>query len=154
MGNSMRSFPRVLSLLLLLLNGTGAVFGGLNLMTHPDGSGMQMSLTLLEHSPFNDFFLPGVILFAANGLSSFFVLVAMVIGMRNVHWLIAAQGAILGGWIVIQVIMIRTIAILHFVFGGIGLVLIICGWILTSSAVEKQLQAKDRALKPEATDQS
>jgi hypothetical protein len=40
------------------------------------------------------------------------------------------QGAILCGWIIIQMLLIRTIYFLHFILGGTGLALIILGILL------------------------
>lgn len=78
--------------LLLLFNGIGAVYGGWNLMTHPDGSSLQMSVAYLEHSPFNDYFIPGIILFIANGLCSFIVLATILFNLKDYPWFIIAQG--------------------------------------------------------------
>jgi hypothetical protein len=72
-----------LTIFLLLLNGIGAIYGGLNLIIYPDGSSFHMPLYILEDSPFHSFLIPGVILFVANGLSSIFVLSAILFKQKN-----------------------------------------------------------------------
>lgn len=40
----MRIFLKSAAVLLLLFNGTGALFGGWQLIAHPDGSSLQLTL--------------------------------------------------------------------------------------------------------------
>jgi hypothetical protein len=118
------------ALLLLLINGVGAVYGGYNLMKYPDGSSLHISLAYLAHSPFRDFFFPGLILLWANGVFSFVALAGLVFQYRHHAWLIMAQGIVLLGWIAIQMMMLRTIDGLHIIFITIGILLIGLGWTL------------------------
>lgn len=126
----MKLLLHILAYILLFFNGVGALFGGWNLMIHPDGSSLQLSLDWLKHTPFPDYLIPGIILFIANGLFSIFVFIAIVLKLRNYYWLVMVQGAILAGWIVIQMALIRTIDFLHVLFGSIGIALFIVGWML------------------------
>ena len=64
---------------LLLFNGVGALFGGWSLIVHPDGSGLQLSMDWLRHTPFPDYLIPGVILFIANGLFSVYVFMSILL---------------------------------------------------------------------------
>ena len=121
---------RVFVIFLLLLNGTGALFGGGQLMMHPDGSTMDLSLDLLKHSPFHDYLIPGIVLFFANGLFSFFVIAMILLDSRNYVLYIIAQGIILIVWILVQVIIIKMVTQLHVLLGTVGILLIICGGIL------------------------
>lgn len=125
----MKIFLKILTSLLLLFNGIGAIYGGGNLILYPDGSSIQLSLNWLKHSPFHDYFIPGIILFIANGLFSIFVLISLLFNRRNSSLLVIAQGAILVGWIIIQIILIQTTYFLHGILGGVGIALIILGWI-------------------------
>jgi hypothetical protein len=97
----------ILSIALLLINGLGALYGGGNLMIYPDGSGFGMPLSLLAHTPFHNFLIPGIILFIANGLSSILVCAALLLNVRYAWLLVLAQGSVLVGWIVIQIILIQ-----------------------------------------------
>jgi hypothetical protein len=126
----MKLLLHILAYILLFFNGAGALFGGWNLMIHPDGSSLQLSLDWLKHTPFPDYLIPGIILFIANGLFGVFVFIAILLKLKNYCWLIMAQGAILAGWIVIQMALIRTIDFLHVLFGSIGIALFIVGWMI------------------------
>jgi hypothetical protein len=125
----MKAFLKILTSLLLLFNGLGAVYGGGNLILHPDGSSIQLSEEWLKQTPFTNYFIPGLILFIANGLCSLIVLTALLLNLKNYSWLIIAQGAILTGWIIIQILLILTIYFLHIILGAVGIALILLGWI-------------------------
>jgi hypothetical protein len=73
--NHMKTIVQVICFVLLLVNGLGALYGGFLLMVDPSGSKMQMPLSYLEHSPFSNYLIPGIILFIVNGLFSFVTLV-------------------------------------------------------------------------------
>lgn len=120
---------RTSSVVLLLFNLVGALYGGINLVTHPDGSSIQLSLELLEHTPFDDYLLPGTVLLVVNGLFCGFVVWKVLQNDSNFSKLIIAQGILLTGWIIIQMLLIRTVFFLHFVLGGTGLALIVLGWL-------------------------
>lgn len=126
----MKTFYKILAALLLIFNGVGAIFGGGNLISHPDGSRLSWTVDMLKHTPFNDFLIPGIILLAANGIFSFVVLGMMIFGLKRYSTFIMLQGFILSGWILIQVIMLQQILSLHLIMGGAGLLLIVCGWRL------------------------
>jgi len=121
---------KIAASLLLLLNAIAALYGGGNLIIHPDGSSMQMSLDWLKHTPFHNYLIPGIILFIANGLFSISVLGVLHLRPRLAPWFVMSQGAILTGWIFIQILMVQILNPHHLVFGFIGIVLIIIGWLL------------------------
>jgi hypothetical protein len=114
-------------MLLLALNGGSALYGGWNLITHPDGSSIALSMHWLEHTPFHDYQIPGVILFLFNGVFSFVALAGILVKWRFYGYLILAQGWILLGWILVQIWMIQTIYFLHIVMGFTGIGLIVIG---------------------------
>ncbi len=123
----MKTLLKLITLLLSLFNSVGAIYGGWNLIIHPDGSSIQLSLEWLKHTHFDDYLIPGIILFIANGLFGAFVFFATIFNYRYFSWLVIAQGLILTGWILIQIILIETIYFLHPILGAIGITLIILG---------------------------
>lgn len=127
---SMRTIIRIVTILLLLFNGIGALYGGWSLMVYPDGSGMKMSTDLLQHSPFTDFFIPGLVLFIMNGLLSLLVTGLVLSSYSRYAFAVLLEGMILIGWLMIQMSMLRTIVPLHFIMGFVGLSLLVCGWLL------------------------
>jgi hypothetical protein len=118
---------------LLLLNGIGALYGGINLILHPDGSSIKLSPHWLLHSPFSNYFIPGIILFVANGILSMSAFTALIMQLKNYTYFVLAQGAILTGWIIIQMYLIQTIHPLHIILGCMGLILVIVGIILSKN---------------------
>lgn len=125
----MKIIYNIIVSLLLLFNGIGALIGGWILITHPDGSAMNLSLDLLKHTPFKDFMIPGIILFIVNGIFSLVAFNALIRNYKFAYWLILAQGVILSGWILIQILLIRTIHPLHILLVVIGFTLIVLGLI-------------------------
>lgn len=132
----MKTLLNIFASFLLLFNGTGALYGGWNLITHPDGSSLQLPLQLLNHTPFDDYFIPGVILFIANGLFSNFVFGMILLQTKTYEWLIVTQGIILSGWIFIQIILIHTVNFLHVLLGLTGVSMIASGILLKRLAKE------------------
>jgi len=89
-----------------ILVGVSAAVSGLMLMFSPSGSLLQAPLEMLKESPFNDFLVPGFILFAVNGVGQ---LVAAYLTLRRKR-AAALTGAVFGLglmiWIFVQVTMI------------------------------------------------
>ncbi len=122
---------RIIAIILLLFNAISALFGGWSLMSDPSGESMDMPLRFLEHSPFEDFRGPGVILFITNGFFSLLFAVMVVLKFMNYSWLVIFQGFILIGWLIIQIIMIRDFyGPLHVLYFSVGILLICTGWVL------------------------
>ncbi len=125
---SARSIPRPTmdragrsAVLLLILLGVGALAGGAALVSQPDGSVMKFPLSLLDGSPFADYFVPGLILGGLFGLGSFAV---AVIGLRDWHvapFLAFAIGAGQMVWIVVELAVIKELSFLHPAMFGVGL---------------------------------
>ncbi len=118
---------KIAAVILLLFNGIGALYGGLSFMLHPDGSDLGMSAEYLRYSPFSDFFVPGVILFTCNGVLSLVATALVLFSHRYAVWAVLLQGAILVGWIAVQVLMVRDFQELHAVMLGTGVGLVVCG---------------------------
>ena len=121
---------RIIAILLLLLNSIGALFGGWSFINDPTGADLKIPLTYLEHSPFNNFLTPGIILFTVNGLFGLLTLVWTIFEWKKYTWLIILQGILLIGWIIVQIIMLREFYYLQYIFGSIGLILLLIGIVL------------------------
>ncbi|MFO7977269.1 MAG: hypothetical protein R6U64_01305 [Bacteroidales bacterium] len=132
-----------LTVILLILNAAGALFGGWHLMMHPDGSSMGMTVQVLEHSPFDSFLIPGILLFFFLGMFSLVVLGTIVFDHRQYPWLIMIQGGIILGWILIQMILLQTVVTLQVGFGAIGLLLVVCAWMLKELLVAQGSSLED-----------
>lgn len=127
----MRTVFKIVVVLLLLFNGIGALYGGYNFITDPSGGKMQIPLSYLEHSPFKDYLIPGIVLFCVNGLLSMLTIAAIILKLSVYPLLVMLQGLLLGGWIVVQMILLQTFfAPLHVPFLLIGLTLMVLGYKL------------------------
>ena len=124
-----KSLLKTCTLILLLFNAAGALYGGYHLVNRPDGSGIGLPLTLLRNSCFDDFLIPGIILFIFNGLYGLFVSAAVIFNARLASFLVIIQGFILLGWIIIQLLLIKTFSPFHIILGAAGLLLIILGFV-------------------------
>jgi hypothetical protein len=137
-GVSMKTFLKILAVLLLLFNGVGALFGGWYLMHDPTGNSIRLSPEFIRRTPFPDYFIPGIILFTANGLFSIFTLVMLLFNSRNYPYFVIAQGIILGGWLSVQLIMIRIFYMpMHVTCYTVAVGLIIAGYMLLKSPDKK-----------------
>jgi hypothetical protein len=127
----MKNAIKIISIILLLLNGIGAFYGSYHLITDPTGSSLQLPKSYLDKSPFESYQIPGIILFIAIGLFSFLALFLLLFNHRNANQFIMLQGIILTGWILVQVLLIQIFyPPLHLTFLLIGLTLFICGYYL------------------------
>lgn len=113
---------------LLLLNAISATVAGIILMQRPDGSLIGINKSILKYSPFNDFLVPGIILFICNGLSSIFVVYKLIKNTKDASLYLLLQGLISIGWITIQSIMLKSFNMLHLTFGMIGILFLVAGY--------------------------
>ncbi len=125
----MKRFLNVIAAVLLLFNGIGALYGGGSLLFWPDGSNLQLPQNWLERTPFSSFFIPGLILFVANGLFSLFVFTALIRKHKQASLLVMAQGIILIGWIVVQILLVQKYHPLQLIMGIVGIALLATGWL-------------------------
>ena len=122
---------RIVSALLLTAIGLNALFAGLAFVTYPDGRLLGLSISLLKHAPFPDFYLPGLFLLGGIGFSSIFAAIAVMANDRRHPWLVAAQGLVLVLWILCQMAFLRQANLLQISLLLLGLALIAMGLLLT-----------------------
>lgn len=121
----MQKIYYILALALLLINGVGALYGGYLLITDPTGRSLQLPHEWIEHTPFEDFFIPGLILFFVNGVCSFIVITLLLVKYSKIERFILAQGMLLCGWITIQLLLTLKYHPLQAMMGAVGLLLIV-----------------------------
>ena len=127
----MKSTVTTVTILLLLFNGIGAFYGGFQFITDPSGSKLQMSLSFLEHSPFSNYLIPGIILIVVNGIFSLVTIAWILLKRKNYPWLIIIQSVLLSGWLIIEIIMLRVFyAPMHVTLLMVGASLFVCGLYL------------------------
>ncbi len=118
---------RVLSIILLFITGLNALVAGYLFILDPSGKYVGITTELLEHSPFKNYLIPGLVLFTFNGIMNIVAAGLTIRRIRFYPYLILFQGIVLVVWILLQVVFLQMFQALHFVMGVIGIVLIICG---------------------------
>lgn len=118
---------RITSIILLFIAGINALAAGYAFIADPSGNSVGLTTDYLRFSPFDNYFIPGIVLFVAIGI---FCIVTGVMAIKKGKYypfLIGIQGCLLTGWIIIQVILVRDFNWLHFIILIIGLLLMIFG---------------------------
>lgn len=119
--------------------GVSAAFGGIVLTLNPTGTWLQIPLSILQFSPFRDFLIPGLLLGIVFGLGSFATLLALwfrpvwplgtaLTRFTSAHWSWSAALAIGLGqviWIITEMLMVRGTDWLQFVYGVLGLLILL-----------------------------
>ena len=93
----------------------------------PSGNALGLPLSLLEGSPFPDFLIPGMFLLAVNGVGSMIGAGLSFTRKGYAQEVAIVLGGIMVAWILIQIVIIKSISwlyILYFILGlaelGIG----------------------------------
>lgn len=124
-----------LLIVLQLFLGIGAMFGGTALIMDPSGEFIGMPLSLLENSFFNNYLLPGLILFCALGMFSIVTASGLLLRwnwefaekiniFRDKHWSWTFSlylGFELIIWITIQVYILDVFYLIHLIYITLGL---------------------------------
>lgn len=107
-----------------------STISGLLMISKPDGSILQLTPGLLEGTPFNNYLVPGILLATIVGGVN---LIAVFFNMQRhpfrYNWAMAG-GFMISGWLIVQMILIRTLHWLHFIYLGIGLLIILIAFQL------------------------
>ncbi|MCW3102940.1 MAG: hypothetical protein JWO09_1380 [Bacteroidetes bacterium] len=124
---------RIIALTLLFFVALSSLVAGYLFITDPSGAALHIPVRWLLHSPFDDFFIPGIILFIVNGVLSLLAAACTIWRIRTYPRMVSLQGILLTGWIVVQIIMLQQLLLLHLIYGGIGILLFILGIKLKSN---------------------
>ncbi len=111
---------RVLFVLHLFV-GIGAIGGGLAAILNPV-SPLGITMGALKQSPFQDYLVPGILLFVVVGLGNLFAALMLRLGSNAQGYVSSVFAWALVIWIVVQCIMMQAVAFLHVLFFLIGLV--------------------------------
>ncbi len=113
-----------------------AIFSGILLMIDPNGGILDLPLRLLETTPFNSFKMPGILLAVlVGGINLAALFLSILRHPKRYNWAMAG-GLVLCSWIMTQLIWLHAAHWLHFIFLGIGLLIILMayqlkgGWIV------------------------
>jgi hypothetical protein len=104
-----------------LFVGIGAIVGGLAAIINPQAP-LGMPLENLKYSPFNNYLIPGIILFSIIGLGNLFSAFMFRFKSRFQGYISSVFSWALVIFIVVQCIMLYSIHYLHVIFFFIGLI--------------------------------
>jgi hypothetical protein len=121
---------RTIAIWTLALLGIGAIGGGVFMILDPASKVMGMPHRFLDHSPFQSFLIPGIILLLANGVLPLLIMFAAMRRSPGYGWWVAFQGCVLIGWISVEVVMLRVVDWPHYLYWAVGLMLIVSGLVL------------------------
>lgn len=125
----------IILIVLQILLGIGAIFGGIAFIIDPSGELMGMSRSQLEHSIFHNYLIPGILLICALGIIPFIIASGLfrkwkwkMADRLNIfsdkHWswtLSLYSGFELIIWITIQIYILNMFSIIHLIYIIFGL---------------------------------
>ena len=139
--NNAQTRPVLVRILIFLqfFLGIGAAGGGALLVAAPDGHLIQMPQSMLRHSFFSNFLIPGLILCSLLGLFPLAVALSLwkrpswrwpdtLNPFKETHWSWTgslAAGVILLIWILVEVLLLRSLAFLHILYFIWGIALVV-----------------------------
>lgn len=100
-----------------------ASISGLLLMSNPDGAILQLSLKLLEGTTFHDYFIPGIMLTILVGATNLFTVWLLIKRDSSAYNWSLTCGIILCTWVLAQIIVLRAVHWMHFMYFVIGLMI-------------------------------
>lgn len=107
-----------------------STLSGLLMISKPDGSILNLPLSLLEGTVFKNFLLPGILLTAlVGGVNLLAVFYNLQRHPNRYNWAMAG-GIMISGWIIVQMILIHAAHWLHFIYLGLGLLIILIAYQL------------------------
>ncbi len=119
------NWQRIVLLIILGYEAAGCLVGGGLLVAAPDGRYMDMPVDIM-HGTFQNFLIPGMILFALGILNAFAFIA--VLRRKPSDWLMS--GLSMGGlyiWFVVEIIILRDLHWLHAMWG----IPVLIGWVVT-----------------------
>ena len=124
---------------LVFFQSISAIAGGWGLVSEPSGSNLGFTVSMLKHSPFPDFLIPGLFLLIVLGIGPAIIfyglikkpklrLAEMINMYKDYHWSWTFSyylGIVLVLWIDIQVFFLRELSILHFIYSVLGVLIVV-----------------------------
>lgn len=105
-----------LAIVLEILLGIGALFGGGQFILAPDGHLFGVPLKMLAGTPFHSFLVPGLVLFTFVGLAPLVAAAATARRLAFAPLAALAVGLTLMGWITVEMVIIAGLTSLLWAF--------------------------------------
>jgi hypothetical protein len=129
------AWQRIILLIILGYEGSGALAGGGLLVAAPDGRIMKMPVEIM-HGVFSNFLIPGFILFGLGILTT--TAFIAVLGRSRIDWLLSCLSlGSLAIWFIVEIAILREFHWLHAVWG----LPVLMGWIVVFPLVSLRLKS-------------
>ncbi len=128
---------RRISLVLLLILCSSALYSGLHMINDPSGNSLRLPFYLLYETVFNDYISIGWILLTVVGFFSFFVIVLILFKTRVYSFFIILQGVFLCIFIFVQLLLLNETFWVQYLFLAMGIALIYLGALQNQERIEK-----------------
>jgi hypothetical protein len=112
-----------IAVVLEIVTGIAAIPVGWWFITDPSGRTMQLPQGWIEATPFGSYLVPGLYLFAVNGIAMLVLAGLSVMRHWIAPWLTGALGVGLIIWILVQLAVMPETMILQWLFLATGLIL-------------------------------
>lgn len=123
-----KSRPVSISILFVLIafQGLSGMLGGAFLALDPTGESLHMPISMLDGSPFSDFFIPGLILLVILGIFPILILYGLWKKDRRAWFGSLIVGFALIIWISVEILMIgyHTQPPLQLIYGLVGFLIV------------------------------
>jgi hypothetical protein len=106
-----------------VFTGVLAIPVGLMFLTDPTGGSLGLPAGWIEATPFGSYLLPGLYLFAVNGLGMLVLAGLIMLRHWTAPWLTAILGVGLIIWIVVQLVVMPETMVLQWIFLATGLLM-------------------------------
>ena len=127
-----KTAKRILLFLIIVefFNGLSGVAGGIGLIADPTAAALGMELEWLQGTPFNNYLIPGIVLFTFNGLGNLTAAFLSIFKSRYRAHIALFFGVVLLIWIISQVAWIGYKSFLQPLYFSTGLIQAALGALL------------------------
>ena len=127
-----KTAKRILLFLIIVefFNGLSGVAGGIGLIADPTAAALGMELEWLQGTPFNNYLIPGIVLFTFNGLGNLTAAFLSIFKNRYRAYIALFFGVVMLTWIISQVAWIGYKSFLQPLYFSTGLIQAVLGALL------------------------
>jgi CDP-diglyceride synthetase len=127
-----KTAKRILLFLIIVefFNGLSGVAGGTGLIADPTAAALGMKLEWLQGTPFNNYLIPGIVLFTFNGLGNLTAAFLSIFKNRYRAHIALFFGVVMLIWIISQVAWIGYKSFLQPLYFSTGLIQAVLGALL------------------------
>lgn len=125
-----KKFFIVLLIIIEFFNGLSGLAGGFGLISDPTAASLGMELSWLQGTPFQNYLIPGIVLFVVNGIGNTFAAIFTIKKTRIYDTIGIFLGAIMMIWIISQVAWIGYKNFLQPLYFSTGLLQTLLGIIV------------------------